>query len=114
MPLAAPGAQIDGPVRNDHAERRADGAVDEADFAAMGAHQFGRDGKAEPGAAAPGRTLKRLEQMRARLLGDAGAGVGDLDDHDGAFAPPGDAQLIAARLVRRAALQRLQRIARQI
>ena len=38
----------------------------------MGAHQLGRDGEPEPGAAGAGRALERLEQMRARLVGQPG------------------------------------------
>ena len=38
--------------------------------------------------------------MRASLLGNARASVGDFDYHHGAFAPPGDAELIAARVAR--------------
>jgi hypothetical protein len=45
-PLAAPRAELDRPVRNDDAERRADRAVDEADLTAMRAHQFRRDREA--------------------------------------------------------------------
>ena len=62
---AAAGAQFHRAVGNSQAERRADGAFDQADLAAMGAHQFGGDGKAKPGAAGAGRALERLEQMRA-------------------------------------------------
>ena len=45
---------------------------------------------------------------------DARAGVRHLDHHHGALAPPGDADLIARRIVRRARLQRLHGVARQI
>src|SRR4051794_38724220 len=113
-PLAATGTDIDRPVRDDEAERGADGALDEADVAAVRAHQFCRDREPKPGAAAPGRALEGLEQMSARFLRNAGAGVGDFDRHDRAFAPSGDAQLIAARLVRRARFEGLERIAREI
>jgi len=39
--------QIDRPIGNAELERRPDGAVNQPDFAAMGMHQFGRDGEAE-------------------------------------------------------------------
>ena len=93
---AAMRAQLHGAVGNGQPQRRADRAFDEADFAAVGADKFGGDGEAETGAAGPGRTLERLEEMRLRPFGKAGAGVGDLDDDDRAFAPSGDADLIAA------------------
>src|SRR4051794_39180710 len=51
--FAAPGAELDRAVRDDDAEGRADGAVDQADLAAMGADQLGCDRKAKPRAAAP-------------------------------------------------------------
>ena len=60
------------------------------------------------------RGLERLEQMLPRLGREARAGVGDLDHDDGALAPPGDAHLVARRIVRRARLQRLHGVARQI
>src|SRR6187401_46150 len=114
LPLAAPGPDIDRAVRNGEAESCADRAVDQADVAAMRADKLGRDGEPEPGAATPRGALERLEQMRARPFGDAGAGIGDLDRHDRALAPARDAQLIAAGLVWRSALQRLQRVARKV
>src|SRR5436853_4729883 len=85
--LAAPGAEFDRAVRDDDAESRADGAVDQADLAAMGADQLGRDRKAEPGAAAACRALERLEQMCARSVVHTRPGVGYLDDRHGALAP---------------------------
>jgi hypothetical protein len=50
-PLAAPGVELHRPVRDGEAEGRADSALDQADLAAMGAHQLGHDGEAEPDAA---------------------------------------------------------------
>ncbi|MCU0816623.1 MAG: hypothetical protein MUF74_09185 [Cypionkella sp.] len=41
----------------------------------MAAHQFGGDGKAKAGAALAHIALKRLEQMFARLGGQAGASI---------------------------------------
>src|SRR5262245_47842324 len=67
--LAAPGVEVDRPIRDGQAEGRPDGAVDQADFAAVGAHQLGHDGEPEPDAAGAGRALEGLEQMRARALG---------------------------------------------
>jgi len=52
--------------------------------------------------------------MRARLRRKARAGVGYLDHHHRAFAPAGDAHLVAAGIARRAALERLHRVARDI
>ena len=46
--------------------------------------------------------------------GDAGAGVGHFDHHHRAFAPAGDADLVAVGIARFAALQRLHGIARQV
>src|SRR5262249_52511528 len=103
---AAMRAQLHGAVGNSDPQRRADRAFEEADSAAMGADEFGCDGETETGAAGPGRALECLEQMGSRLLGKTGAGVGDLDDDDRALAPPGDANLIAAGVARRAAFQR--------
>jgi hypothetical protein len=37
--------------------------------------------------------------MRTRLFGNAGPGIGYLNDSDSAFAPPGNAYLIAGRIV---------------
>src|SRR5437868_13974079 len=87
--LAAPGAELDRAVRDDDAEGRADGAVDQADLAAMGADQLGRDRKAKSRAAAACRALKCLEQMRARSVIHTRPGVGHLDHRDGALAPAG-------------------------
>ena len=77
----------------DDPEGRADGAFHQMDVAAMGADQFGGDRKAQPAAAGPARGLECLEQMLAGLGGNAGAGVGDLDNGDRALATPGDANL---------------------
>src|SRR5258707_13537861 len=104
--LAPALAELGRPVRYGDAEARPDGAFDQADLAAMGAHELGRDREPKARAAGPGRALERLEQMRAGLLRHAGAGIGDLDDHDRALAPAGDPDLVARRVVRRARLQR--------
>ena len=70
---------------------------------------------ARPRPAPPrGRALERLEQMRARLVGNARPGVGDLDHHHAAFAPAGDADLVARRIARAARLQRLHGVARDV
>ena len=50
-PLATPGVELHRAVRDGEAEGRADGALDQADLAAVGPHQFGHDGEAEPDAA---------------------------------------------------------------
>ena len=68
----------------------------------------------KPGAAGARGALERLEHMGARLFGDARAGVGHLDHHHAAFAPAGDADLVARRIARAARLQRLHRVARHI
>src|SRR5436305_1024639 len=94
-PLAAPRAEFDCAIGDDDAERGADRAVDQPNLATMGADQLGRDRKPEPGAAAAGRPLERLEQMRARSFAHTGSCVGHFDHRDGALAPAGDAQLIA-------------------
>ena len=52
--------------------------------------------------------------MLARPRRDARAGVRHLNHHHGALAPPGDADLIARRIVRGARLHRLHGVARQI
>src|SRR5262249_39245639 len=91
--LAAAGVEIDRAVRDREAEGRADGAFDQADLAAVGAHQLGHDGKPEPDAAGAGRALEGFEQMRARLLREPGAAVGDLDHHHRALAPAREADL---------------------
>src|SRR5207248_5747350 len=113
-PLAAAGAKLDGAVRDREPERRPDGALDQTDLAAVGAHELRRDREAEPGAARPGRALERLEEMRAGLLAQARAGIGDLDHHHGALAAAGDADLVAAGLVGRPGLGRLHGVAREI
>src|SRR5262249_45409057 len=110
-PPAAPRLQLDRAVRNDEPEGRPDRALDQADLAAVGAHELGRDPQPEPGAAGAVRALERLEHMRARLRRDARAGVGDLDHHHGALAPAGDADLVAAGVARGAALERLHGVA---
>src|SRR6266849_1064990 len=67
-PLAAAAVELDRAVRDGEAEGRPDGAFDQANLAAMRAHQLGHDGKPEADAAGAGRALERLEQMRARAL----------------------------------------------
>src|SRR4029077_11758816 len=84
--LVAPRIEFDGAVRDDDVERRPDGAFGEADLAPMGAHELGRDGETQPGAAGARRALECFEQMLARLGGEAGPGVGDLDHHHRALA----------------------------
>src|SRR5947209_5658354 len=59
--LAAVRVEIDRAVRNREAEGRADGAFDEANLTAVGAHQFGDDGEPEPNTAGAGRALERFE-----------------------------------------------------
>src|SRR5262249_54825484 len=58
---AAAGVEIDRTIRDRQAEGRADGAFDQADFAAVGAHELGHDGEPEPDAACAGRTLEGFE-----------------------------------------------------
>ncbi len=62
----------------------------------MRAHELGGDRKPKPGAAGAGRTLERLEQMRARLFGKTGTGIGNLDHDHRAFTAAGDADLVAS------------------
>src|SRR6266436_6666619 len=112
--LAAAGAELDRPVRNGQREGGADGAVDEPDLAALGAHQLGRNRKPKPAAAAACRALERLEQMRPGLFGYPRPGIRHLDYDHAAFAPTGQADLVAAGLVRGAAFERLDRVARQV
>src|SRR5580700_10966336 len=52
---AAAGAQLHRAIGDGEAERRADRSFNQADFAAMGAHQLGGDGKPETRAARSGR-----------------------------------------------------------
>ena len=108
-PLAAPAVELDRAVRDGDAEGRADGALDQLDLAAMGAHQLGRDGEAEAGAAGAGRALERLEQVRARLLGQPGPVSETSITTTAPSRRPVDADLVARRIVGRARLQRLQR-----
>src|SRR5271156_4703615 len=93
---AAMRRKLDGAIGNGEPQGRADRALDEADIAAMRAHQFGGDGEAEAGAAGAGRALERLEQMLARLRRKARPGIGHFDHDDRAFAAAGDADLVAA------------------
>ena len=64
-----------------------------------------------PGRVEPWNASNRCARAFSR---HAGPGVGHLDHHHGALAPAGDAQLVAAGIVRRAAFQRLQRVAREV
>src|SRR5204862_1706994 len=77
--LAAPRVEIHRAVGDGQAEGRADGAFDQADLAAVRAHQLGDDREPEPDAAGAGRALERLEQMRAGFLRPSRTGIGDLD-----------------------------------
>ena len=52
--------------------------------------------------------------MLFRARREAWPGIGDLDHHHAALAPSGDADLVAQRIVRRARLQRLHRVAGEI
>ena len=80
----------------------------------MGADQFGRNGKAKPGAAMRDRTLECLEQMCARPGRHAGAGVGNLEDGHGALAATHHPDLINRGSGFGAAFERLRGIAYQI
>jgi len=51
---AAVRRKLHGTVRNGEPQGGADCSFHQADFAAMGPHQFGRDGKAKAGAAGAG------------------------------------------------------------
>src|SRR2546421_3506345 len=113
-PLTTPCVEIHRTVRDREPERRADGAFDQPDFAAMRAHQLGHDGEPEAHAAGAGRALEGLEQMRAGFLRQPRAGIGDLDHRHRTLAPAGDADLIAPRVLGVARLERLHRVAREI
>ena len=65
-PRVAVGVELHRPVRDGDAERRADGAFDQGNRAAVGADQLGGDGEPKAGAAGAVRALERLEQMLAR------------------------------------------------
>src|SRR5215468_1805436 len=106
--------QLDCAIGNGDPEGCPDGTLNEPDLAAMSAHKLGCDRKPKAGATGAVGALERLEQMRARLRREAGAGVGDLDHHHGALASPGDADLVAAGIGRRAAFERLHAVARNI
>src|ERR1700720_846560 len=113
---AAMGGKLDGAIGNRQPQGRTDRALDQANFAAMGAHQFGGDRKAKSGAAGASRTLESFKQMRARVVGKTGAGVGNLDEHHRAFTAAGDANLIPAGIAIGAAFgglafHRLHRVA---
>src|SRR5689334_2181505 len=82
LPLVADGKQFHGAVGDDDSEGGADGAFDQMDVAAMGANQLGGNRKAKAAAAGAAGGLERLEQMSPGLRGDAGAGVGDLENCD--------------------------------
>ena len=101
-----------GTVRQLDAEMRGLRAVDKRQCAAMRLHEFGGDDEAETRAALFGRALKRLEQIFARLLRNAGAVVRHIDDHLPALAMCGDADF-AVRLVLDA-LDGLHRIADEV
>src|SRR5262249_56917393 len=94
--LASTRVGADRPIWNNEAEGGADGAVAQRDLSIMGTHQLGHDREAEPDAAGAGRTLERLEQVSARLLGQSRAGVRDLDHRHRTLAPAGDADLVTA------------------
>src|SRR5580692_2827785 len=105
-PLVADAEQFHRAVGNRDPEGGADGALDQVDFAAMGADQFGRDRKPEPAAAGPAGGLERLEQMVAGFGGHAGAGVGHLDDRDRALAAAGDPDLLGRGVLPGTAFER--------
>ena len=67
--------QLHRAIRNRDPERRADSAFHEMDVAAVRTHQFRCDRKTEAAAARACRPLEGLEQMVARLLRNARAGV---------------------------------------
>src|SRR5919108_509094 len=113
-PLAAPRIEIHCAVGDREAEGRADGAFDQTDLAAVRAHQLGDDGEPEPDAAGASRALEGFEQMRAGFLGEPWTGIGNLDHRHRTLAPPGDADLIAPRILGVARLQRLHGVAREI
>ena len=113
-PLVADAQQFHRPVRDRDPEGGADGALDQMDVAAMGADQFGGNRQPEPAAAGPAGGLERLEQMVAGLWRHAGAGVGNLDDRDRAFAAPGDADLHGRGVARGPVFQRLRRVAHEV
>src|SRR5262249_58586709 len=79
-------------------------------LAAMVVHQFLGNGETKPGAAFARHTLKRLEEMSARLLGHAWASVGHVDDGDCTLAPCGDGDLAWAI----PALKRLHGVAAEV
>src|SRR3954465_6215349 len=83
--LAAACPQLDRTIRDADAESGADRAFYQTNVTAMRARQFGRNGKAKPGAAGAGRALERLEHMLARLIRNSRASVGNLDHHHRAF-----------------------------
>src|SRR6185369_13331726 len=85
--------QLDRAVRHHDPEGGADGAFDQVDVAAVGADQLGGDREPEPAAAGPAGALERLEQMLARLLRHAGAGIGHLQNRHRALATAAEANL---------------------
>src|SRR6516165_4557220 len=101
---AAMRGKLHGAVGNRQPQGCADGAFDQPDVAAMGAHKLRGDSEPKAGTAGAGRALKCLEQMRLRFLRKAGASVGNLDDNDRALATPGDPDLVAAGIAIGAAL----------
>ncbi len=88
MVSAAPAPQLGDMVGNGNGKAGSSlrGAL-QLDVAAMGAHQFGGDGKAQPRAPLPCSTLKGFKQLVANLIRNAGAIVADLDYGHAAFAP---------------------------
>src|SRR5205085_1045297 len=106
--------QVDRAVGNRNAEGRTDRPRHQADFTAMRAHQLRSDRQAKSCATGARRALKSLEHVGARLFGDARPGIGHLDDHDAAFTPPSNANLVTCRIARATHLQSLHRITRNI
>src|SRR5437879_6724538 len=106
-PLVAYAQQFHRPVGYCDPEGRSDGAFHQMDVAAMGADKFGGDREPQSAAAGPACCLECLEQMIAGLLGNAGTGVGNLDDRDRAFAAPGDANLLGCRVAAGPVFERL-------
>src|SRR6058998_1763000 len=74
--LAAVRVEIDRAVRDREAEGRADGAFDQANFAAVGAHQFGDDGEPEPYTAGAGRAWNASNKC-ARAFSESPGPVSD-------------------------------------
>ena len=84
IPIRVPRTLTDFPTRLMRGQIQSEkGAVlvrsDQADVAAMGAHDFLGDG--QPQSSAPCRTGEGFEQPGARGFGKTGAGIGDIDSH---------------------------------